>query len=229
MYTHTHTHTHIQWTRGLEIPEKDVTTLVEFKKKLRWTGYDKSSKKWFDRSGIGMLFYAVCSNNVDIVREIITNLRHNFKHKKYTEILNARIPNAGFISLGLPGGMTSILAAMAFGSPEIVSVLIKNGASVTVTDSMGNDPFMWGSGLGRLDNLATFLHLTPNWNLERRNKMYISLAHLLTYLFTYVFNHSHAHSLTHSYAHTHIDLVVCRSHLHLCLEPATSSRRYVFC
>ena len=172
------------WMRGISVatmhtPDKDKKNVIsKFKKKLRWG--DKDNKEWFDRGGIGILFYAVMSNQLHVVNKLLCNLQYEFEVKmsrlrkgnivnEYSRRLDSCLSDNGYIVLGLPGKMTTLMAAMAFASPEIVSMLLECGANVETVDVMGNDAFMFASIFGQPKNLQCWLNRVNHWDLNRQN------------------------------------------------------------
>ena len=148
------------WTRGLKDSTKMIS-LSTFKKKLRWNDmYDNSV---VDREGYPLLAYAVANNTVRVVKEILQSSLVD---------VNARIPKHGIPNLSIPGRMTPLMGAMAVSSTEIVSLLLEHGASPTLTDSNGNDAFMYASIFEHYENTEAWLTtLFPDWNLDRRETL----------------------------------------------------------
>jgi ankyrin repeat protein len=158
------------WMRGLKekktfVKDKNKTAVEKFKKKLRW----KDNEKWFDRGGVGVLFYAVVSNEPHVVRELLQELKQKFKGVEYTQRLESRIRDKGYITLGVPGGTTTLMAAMMTASSDIVSMLLECGANIESVDMMGNDALMYASAYGRPKNLQCWLQRVKDWDLNRQN------------------------------------------------------------
>jgi len=147
------------------VKDKSKSAVEKFKKKLRWN----DDEKWFDRGGVGVLIYAVISDEANVVRELLQELKQNFKGVEYARRLQSRVRDEGFSELGISGGMMTLMAAMATASPEIVSMLLEYGANVESVDMIGNDAFMYASSMGRPDNLQCWLERFKNWDLNRKN------------------------------------------------------------
>ena len=84
------------WMRGLKEKESIVsdassTAVQKFKKKLRWS----KTEKWFDCGGIGILGYAVTSNEVHVVEELLKVLKRDFNGEEYTRHLESRTRDEG--------------------------------------------------------------------------------------------------------------------------------------
>ena len=67
------------WMRGLKekeqfVADKNKSAVEKFKKKLRW----KDDEKWFDCGGVGVLMYAVTSDEVNVVQELLQELKQHF-------------------------------------------------------------------------------------------------------------------------------------------------------
>ena len=145
--------------------DENESAIAKFKNMIRWDNDDS----WFDHSGEGLVMYAVTSNEIVVVRELLRTLKRNFEGEEYTRRLNSRVRNEGYIELGIPGGTTTLMAATMTASPEVVSMLIESGANVESVDVMGNDGFMFASALGRPKNLQCWLERVKDWDLSRQN------------------------------------------------------------
>jgi ankyrin repeat protein len=158
------------WMRELKdketfVADKNKSAVEKFKKNLRW----KDDEKWFDCCGVGVLMYAVTGDEANVVRELLQELDPNSKGEEYTRRLKSRIRDEGYVTLGVPGGTTTLMAAMMTASPEIVSMLLEYGTNVNNVDVMGNDAFMFASSMGRPDNLQCWLQKVKDWDLNRQN------------------------------------------------------------
>ena len=161
------------WMRGLKnedaiVADASHTAVQKFKKKLRW----RETEKWFDCGGIGILAYAVASNEVHAVEELLHSLVENFQGSGYSLRLKSRIRDEGYVSLGIPGGMTTLMFAMMIANTEVVSMLIECGANIESVDVMGNDAFMYASIFGRPKNLECLLEKIKDWDLSRQNTVF---------------------------------------------------------
>ncbi|MDC3321375.1 ankyrin repeat domain-containing protein [bacterium] len=160
------------WMRELKEQERFITdnnksAVEKFKKKLRWN----DDEKWFDSGGVGLLFYAVASDELNVVRELLQELKQKFKGVEYTRRLESRARDDGYVALGIPGRMTTLMAAMMTSGPEIVSMLLKFGANPTLCDNIGGDSIMYAAIFGRSDNISMWLSKFPMWNLSRGTKV----------------------------------------------------------
>ena len=161
------------WMRGLKnegaiVANQSGTAVQKFKKKLRWS----ETEKWFDCGGIGILAYAVVSNEVHVVEELLKVLKRDYDGDEYTTRLESRVRDEGYVSLGVPGGATTLMAAMMTASPEVVLMLLESGANVEHVDMMGNDGFMLASVFGRPKNLQCWLERVKDWDLSRQNTVF---------------------------------------------------------
>ena len=154
------------------VADKEESAVTKYKRKLEW----REDEKWFDRSGVGLLMYAVSSDEVDVVRELLHSLKQNFKGNEYTLRLESRIRKKGYPTLGIPGGVTTLIAATAFGSPKVVSMLFEYGANVRNITVHGDDAFILGSTLGRTENLDILIKTHKNYDLEKQNRVLGSTA-----------------------------------------------------
>ena len=69
---------------------------------------------------------------------------------------------------------------------QSITVSSGNTYSVTVTDSMGNDPFMMACGFNRLSNIQMWLKMNSDWKIDRRNDRFGSTAlHFAVYVRRY--------------------------------------------
>jgi len=158
------------WMRGIKeqevfVADKSKSAVEKFKKKLRW----KDDESWFDCGGIGIVIYAICSNEVKVVEELLRELKEKYEGTEYTRRLESCTRDEGYITLGIPGQTTTLFAAMAWGSPDIVSMLLAYGANTNSIDVMGNDAFMYASFYGRVENIVRWLQKVKDWDLNRQN------------------------------------------------------------
>jgi len=154
------------------VTDKNKSAVEKFKKKLRWN----DDEKWFDHDGVGVLFYAVTSDEANVVRELLQELKQKFKGVEYTRRLESRVRDEGYVALGIPGSTTTLLLAMMTASPEVVLMLLKSGANPASCDSVGIDPVMYAATFGRFENISMWLSKFPMWNLSRGTKVNGSTA-----------------------------------------------------
>ena len=171
------------WTRSPSSSNKEVScnSLTELKNQLRWNdsvdGRDTTTP-WIDRSGISLLIYAAMVNQVELVRKIL-----ELYEDRKSDLLAWRFPKEGVVEVGIPGHSTCLFGAMCFASSEIVAELLKAGADIETTDTMGTDPFMAACGLGRLDNVKTWLDHNSDWEVNKPNGRFgASALHAAVYI-----------------------------------------------
>ena len=80
-----------------------------------------------------------------LLQNLLEELKRDFEGEEYTRRLESRLRNEGYVAFGVPGGTTTLMAAMMTASPEVVSMLLESGANVESVDVMGNDAFMFAS------------------------------------------------------------------------------------
>ena len=158
------------WMRGLKnkeniVADEKMTAVQKFKKRLRWD----TGKSWFDHGGMGLLMYAVTADEFHVVSELLQMLKRDFKGDEYTRRLESRVRDEGYVSLGVPGGTTTLMAAMMTASTEVVSLVLSCGANIQSVDVMGNDSFMYAATYGRPKNLQCWLERVKDWDLNRQN------------------------------------------------------------
>jgi len=172
------------WMRGLDekgwvrpsssssqkSPQKDLETW------LNWD--DNVDGTFFDRNGVSLLLYAVCSNDFEAVLYLLTEINKSFKNdsEERKRRVESRISKQGFLFVGIPGCCTTLIGAMTLGSPEIVRLLLENGAFPHYTDVTGHNPFMCACTYNRVDNVKFWLKQFPDWDLEARNTVVGSTA-----------------------------------------------------
>ena len=149
------------WTRGLGESTNDTGKLSidRFRTILGWSS--KKDGTWIDRKGVGILTYAACSNNTEVLRDYLREINGN------VELIDARIPKSGFVYVGIPGSCTALIGAMVFGSPRMVEILLQEGASPYITDKNGNDPLMCACVYGRLSNVTFWLDRFTHWDINK--------------------------------------------------------------
>ena len=148
---------------GADNLKKDLKTWLDWDKNIDGT--------FFDRDGVSLLIYAVCANHFEAVRYLLNEINESCKsndkeRRYYTE---SCIPKNGVLHFGIPGSCTALIGAMTIASPEIVQLLLENGANPYATDVNGNSPFMCACTYNRVDNVKFWLKQFPMWNLEARN------------------------------------------------------------
>ena len=145
--------------------DENESAVAKFKNVIRWD----VGESWFDRSGEGLVMYAATSDEIAVVRELLRTLKRNFDGEEYTRRLESRVRDEGYIELGIPGGTTTLMAAMMTASTEVVSMLLRCGANVESADVMGNDAFSFAASMGRPKNMQCWLERVKEYDLERQN------------------------------------------------------------
>ena len=72
------------WMRGLKnkvnvVADENVSAVQKFKKMIRWD----AGESWFDRGGMGLLMYAVGSDEFHAVSELLQMLKRDFDGDMY--------------------------------------------------------------------------------------------------------------------------------------------------
>jgi len=158
------------WMRGLNgydkiQADKNKSATQKFKVIMRWD----QSEKWFDRKGVGVLMYAVVGNEVNVVRELLEYLQRHHKDKEYNRRLASRVRDEGYVTVAIPGRITTLMAAMMLACPDVVSTLLEYGACVDSVDVMGNDALMLSSVLGQFKNIRFWTENVKGWDLSKNN------------------------------------------------------------
>ena len=158
------------WMRGLKhkeniVTNENMTAVEKFKGKLRCS----ETEGLFGGCSVGLLMYVVAADEFHAVSELLQILKRVFKGDEYTRRLESRLRKQGYASLGIPGGTTTLMAAMMTASTEVISMLLECGANIQSVDVMGNDAFMLASAFGRPKNLQFWLKEYSDYNLEQRN------------------------------------------------------------
>jgi hypothetical protein len=165
------------WMRGLKkieiiVADASSTSVQKFKEKIRWS----KKEKWFDCGGVGLLMYAVTADETNVVSEVLQILKQDFKGEEYIRLLESRVRDKGYVSLGVPGGTTTLMAAMMVASSQVVSMLLESGANVENVDAMGNDAVIYAATYGRPKNLQCWLERVKDWDLNRQNTVVAGCA-----------------------------------------------------
>ena len=72
--------------------------------------------------------YAAGSNEENVVRYLLGELKRDFEGEEYTRRLESRVRKEGYVTLGISGETSALMIAMAIASPEVVSMLLESGA-----------------------------------------------------------------------------------------------------
>ena len=166
------------WKRGLKSSHEDVvSSLKDFKTQLRWD-MECGDGDCIDREGVSLLMYASIYGSLNIVAEILQLIPASNTKKRQTNWLDHRVRQEGYVNVGIPGQTNALFAAMAWGTPEIVALLLQSGANPNVKDHNGADPFMYACYYGRNANITLWLKQFKDWNVHRGN--YATGANALT-------------------------------------------------
>jgi len=171
------------WLRGLNDKEGHVMTSFsssssssswkDLKNDLKtWLKWDKNiDGDFFDRRGVSLLWYAVCSNHLKAATYLVDEINQNYQNdlKERQRRIESRGSKEGFIYVGIPGSSTALMAAMTLGSSEIVELLLANGANSDAIDRSGNNSFMMACIFNRVENVKYWLKRFPDWDLEAPN------------------------------------------------------------
>ena len=88
-------------------------SLIELKALLKWDEIE-NDEEWFDRFGIGIVFYAVVQNSFLAIKELIQSLENVFEANERRKALLSCIPSGGLVEFNLIEGMSSLDAAMVY-------------------------------------------------------------------------------------------------------------------
>ena len=113
----------------------------DFRNDLKW----KFDEDFFDRYGVSILFYAIISNHVSIVRELLKSLidEEMITEKERRDRLVSAIPKSGFINFGMTGEMNSLHIAMYIGNVHIIRLLLEQNIDTALTDISGNHALLF--------------------------------------------------------------------------------------
>ena len=136
------------WMRGLKkmrkiFGDENESAVAKFKNTLRWDTDDS----WFDHGVLVWSCMLSQAMRLRLFENYLKNLKRNFEGEEYYRRLRSRVRDKGYIALGIPGGTTTLMAAMMMASTEVVSMLLESGANVESVDVMGNDAFTFASTL----------------------------------------------------------------------------------
>ena len=72
-------------------------------------------------SGVSILGYAVCSNNLKIAKYFLDEISKNFgdNTQERARRVESRISKDGYLDVGIPGLCTTLIGAMTLASPEM--------------------------------------------------------------------------------------------------------------
>ena len=89
----------------------------DFKIWLDWK--EEEDRSFFDREGVSLLGYAVCSNNLKVAKYILDEITTNFSDDNALEKrrrIESRISKKGYLHFGISGSCTALIAAMTLAS-----------------------------------------------------------------------------------------------------------------
>ncbi len=90
--------------------------------------------------------------------------------------MESQICKEGFLKLGIPGSCSALIIAMTVSSPDIIQLLLENGANASATDITGNNPLMVACTYNNVNNVKFWLKEFPDWDLEARNNVVGGIA-----------------------------------------------------
>jgi len=167
------------WLKGLYTSSSDshledffdgeVSTtpdLTSLKRYLRWNE-SKGDKAWFDKGGVSILHYGILTHNISAVRELLVSLPKSMSRQR-RRLLESRLPQKGFLSLGIPGGCTSLMNAVSFSTPAIVELLLKAGADPYAKSSIGGDCVNYIGVFNRSNALSNWCRRFSDWDFNNR-------------------------------------------------------------
>ena len=114
------------WLRGLDeskwtesFSSEPETLIEDFKMRLDWN--NEADGAFFDRQGVSLLDYAVCSNNLEVAKYILEEISKNFgdNTQERARRVESRISKDGYLRVGIPGSCTTLIGAMTLASPEM--------------------------------------------------------------------------------------------------------------
>ena len=147
--------------RSQEINLESLYALLRWEHELR--------EDWFDLDDVSILIYAVGTQNESAVCELLSRLDKIQCHKTRQEYLSSKIRNEGFLSVGIPGGTTSLMIAATFTNSKMCELLLRAGADPYERCAIGNDALQLLSGMKNLETLEFWLDRFPDWDFERAN------------------------------------------------------------
>jgi hypothetical protein len=172
------------WLRGIDnkgwmapfLSSSQETLKHDMETWLQWD--EKKDQSFFDREGVSLLAYAVCSSHFKAVMYLVKKINEDFKDnlKERQRHIESRISKDGFLHVGIPGSCTALTGAMAFSTPMMVKLLLDNGADPHATDVIGNNSLMQACILNRIDNVNYWLEKFPDWKLKTRNNTFGGVA-----------------------------------------------------
>jgi hypothetical protein len=140
--------------------DSDATRLQILKKRLGWREDSPAEQKEVKNTGASLLFWAAFADDLPSARQLLRVGCGPDLHRG----LKKNIPQFTLVAK-----MNSLMMAMMFGRWAIVELLLKAGASPLVRDGEEKDALMWASLIGNEANVASWLKMFPDWNLERRD------------------------------------------------------------
>ena len=101
--------------------------------RLDWN--NEADGTFFDHKGVSLLIYAVSANNIKVTKYILEDISKNFgdNTQERARRVESRISKDGYLHFGIPGSCTALIGAMTLASPEMVQLLLANGADIYAT------------------------------------------------------------------------------------------------
>jgi hypothetical protein len=168
---YTHTHVRLASLDSLTSPNSLRTRhtiryeLSRFKKALRWTQEDDKRN-----NGLSLLKYAIVANHYILVKYFVDKILRETKPNSAERAARLSDPTTKpMIHTIRTIGVTNLMMAMAFGSPQIVRVLLDAGADYKGRGHVAKaDAVYYGVFYRRVDNVLLWLSKFPKWDLNRR-------------------------------------------------------------
>ena len=165
--------------------DDDTTALAALKVKLQWRdGPDDAAGR---RSGWTLLMWATLDDNAPAVRALL-QLATAWSPARRRSMLSTRLSSSGaMLENSIPRGMTLLICAMLFGSPEIVGLLLDAGVSQDRDrEPFGALPLHYGAMSGNEKNCEQLLTHLGDRGIDRKSKLGgLTALHFSAYLATH--------------------------------------------
>jgi len=155
----------VRWLRGLvnsATTQKQMNLKTFAKERLMWkkSKMSEGDGKFFDCNGVSLLIYTLMQSNESLVQEAI-KLAVSF------EELESRIrkpcPEIGLYK----SGANSLIVAMMYATPEIVSLILNQGVNPGSVDDDGVDALTVACSFGHLENVRFWFKQFPQWDVTK--------------------------------------------------------------
>ena len=169
------------WLRGLDEDEQvaeTVKTIDDMESLLNWN--KEIDADFEDRKGVSLLMYAVSMDNLSVATRLVEKINTDFRDdaKERQRRMESRICKEGFLKTRYSRFLTNALGfAMTVSSPEIVQLLLENGANANATDIQWKQSvYVCVYGRNNVNNVKFWLKEFPDWDLEARNTVVGGIA-----------------------------------------------------